>query len=73
MAMVRFDPVAEMMPLREVMNRLFEDSVVRPNSETPSSRSSRRTCWLTAGWTMCSRSAARPKCNSSATATKYLS
>jgi HSP20 family protein len=35
MAMVRFDPVAEMMPLREVMNRLFEDSVVRPNSALP--------------------------------------
>ena len=35
MAMVRFDPVAEMMPLREVMNRLFEDSVVRPNGVLP--------------------------------------
>jgi HSP20 family protein len=35
MAMVRFDPFAEMMPLREVMNRLFEDSVVRPNGVLP--------------------------------------
>ena len=35
MAMVRFDPTAEMLPLREVMNRLFEDSVVRPNSMLP--------------------------------------
>src|SRR3954452_24850209 len=35
MAMVRFDPTAEMMPLREVMNRLFEDSMVRPNSMLP--------------------------------------
>ena len=39
MAMVRFDPVAEMMPLRDVMNRLFEDSVVRPNSALPRSLS----------------------------------
>jgi HSP20 family protein len=31
MAMVRFDPFAEMLPLREAMNRLFEDSMVRPN------------------------------------------
>jgi hypothetical protein len=27
-------------------------------------------CWLNAGWAMCSRSAARPKCNSSATVRK---
>jgi HSP20 family protein len=32
MAMVRFDPFSDMLPLREAMNRLFEDSMVRPNS-----------------------------------------
>ena len=37
---------------------------------TPSSRSSRCTCWLSADCTMCSRAAARPKCSSSASVTK---
>ncbi len=32
MAMVRFDPFSDMLPLREAMNRLFEDSMVRPTS-----------------------------------------
>jgi hypothetical protein len=45
---------------------------LRSNSRTPSSCSSFRTCSLTAGCAICSRSAARRKCNSSATATKYL-
>lgn len=30
MAIVRWDPVAEMLPLRDVVNRLFEQSLVRP-------------------------------------------
>jgi len=50
------------------VSRTWRDE--RSNSGTPSSRSSRRTCWLTAGCTMCSRSAARPKLSSSATAAK---
>jgi hypothetical protein len=45
---------------------------VRLNSRTPSSSSSLRTCSLTAGCATCRRSAARRKCSSSATATKYL-
>jgi hypothetical protein len=44
---------------------------VRSSSRTPSSRSSRVICWLTAGCTIRSRCAARPKCSSSATVTKY--
>ena len=44
--------------------------VVRVNSETPSSASSWRTDWESAGWARCSRSAARPKCRVSATAAK---
>ena len=36
-----------------------------------SSSSRARICRDNTGWAMCSRSAARPKCNSSATATKY--
>ena len=35
MAIARFDPFVEMLPLREVMNRLFEDSMVRPTSVLP--------------------------------------
>jgi hypothetical protein len=35
--------------------------VERSTSVTPNSASRRRSCWLTAGWTTCSRSAARPK------------
>src|SRR4051812_29167395 len=45
---------------------------VRFSNRTPSSSSSLRICSLTAGWATCSRSAARRKCSSSATATKYL-
>src|SRR5690606_18647529 len=33
----------------------------------PSSISSWRICWLSGGWLMCRRRAARPKCSSSAT------
>ena len=36
----------------------------------PTSSSSWRICWLSGGWDMCRRSAARRKCSSSATATK---
>jgi HSP20 family protein len=32
MAMVRFDPFSDMLPLREAMNRLFEDSMVRSST-----------------------------------------
>ena len=42
----------------------------RRKTRSPSSASSRRICWLTAGWAIRSRSAARVKCASSATATK---
>ncbi len=42
---------------------------VRVNSRTPACSSSRAICWLSAGCVTCSRSAARPKCSSSATAT----
>src|SRR4051794_13152416 len=45
---------------------------VRLKSRTPSSSSSLRICSLTAGCATCRRSAARRKCSSSATATKYL-
>ena len=45
--------------------------VVRWNSTTPISASSALICWDSGGWAICSRSAARPKCASSATATKY--
>ena len=41
----------------------------RSSRVAPRSASSRWICWLSAGWLMCSRAAARPKCNSSATAT----
>ena len=44
--------------------------VVRTNSSTPSSASSCRIAWLTGEAAMCSRSAAREKLSSSATATK---
>ena len=44
--------------------------VVRRSSSTPSSRSSRRTWRLSAGWATCRRSAARVKLRSVATATK---
>jgi hypothetical protein len=56
-------------PLHQAV-QVFAERGERSNSSTPSSRSSRRICWLTAGCTMCSRSAARPKCSSSATVTK---
>jgi hypothetical protein len=46
--------------------------LVRFKSRTPSSVSSLRLCSLTVGWATCSRSAARLKCSSYATATKYL-
>ncbi len=42
----------------------------RTNNVTRRSRSSSRICLLNAGWEMNSRSAARVKCSSSATATK---
>src|SRR4051812_20492280 len=45
---------------------------VRSRRRTPSSSSSLRICSLTAGCATCRRSAARRKCSSSATATKYL-
>ncbi len=35
MSIQRWDPFAEMMSLREAMNRLFEESVVRPGSAMP--------------------------------------
>ena len=44
--------------------------VVRYSSGSPSSASRRRICWESGGWAMCRRAAARPKCRSSATATK---
>ncbi|MOA42909.1 hypothetical protein D3C78_1650040 [compost metagenome] len=44
--------------------------LVRSNRQTPSSSSSAWICWLSGGWEMPSRAAARPKCSSSATATK---
>ena len=44
--------------------------VVRYSSGSPSSASKRRICCESGGWAMWSRSAARPKCRSSATATK---
>ena len=46
---------------------------VRASSMTPSSASSAAICVDSGGWEMCSRAAARRKCSSSATATKYLS
>src|SRR5207302_1030774 len=46
---------------------------VRSNSSAPSSRSSRRIRWLSGGWAIPSRSAARPKCSSSATTRKHSS
>jgi hypothetical protein len=42
----------------------------RRNRATPSSASSAWICWDKGGWAMCSRSAARVKCSSSATVTK---
>lgn len=42
---------------------------LRSKSLSLSSCSSLRICWLRGGYAICSRSAARPKCNSSATAT----
>ena len=42
----------------------------RFSSAVPSWRSSWRMAWLSGGWDMLSRSAARPKCSSSATAMK---
>ena len=45
--------------------------VVRLKSRAPNSRSRRCTCLLRAAWVTFSRSAARPKCRSSATAMKY--
>jgi len=45
----------------------------RANSRTPSSSSNERICLDNTGCAMCKRCAARPKFNSSATATKYLS
>jgi hypothetical protein len=47
--------------------------VVRVNSGAPSSRSRRRISSLSVGAARCSRSAARPKCSSVATATKASS
>jgi hypothetical protein len=44
----------------------------RSNSRSPSSSSSRRTAWLTAGWVRCSFLAAFEKLRSSATARKAL-
>ena len=44
--------------------------VVRTNSTTPRSRSSSRIARDNGDCDMCNRSAARPKCSSSATATK---
>lgn len=35
MSIVRWDPFSELVSLREAMNRLFEDSVVRPTSGLP--------------------------------------
>ena len=46
------------------------ERVLRSKSWTPSSFSSCRICWLSGGCAICSRLAARPKCSSSATATK---
>ena len=45
---------------------------VRSNSRSPSSSSSRRTAWLTAGWVRWSRAAALEKLRSVATVTKHL-
>lgn len=44
------------------------ERVLRSKSWTPSSFSSWRICWLSGGWAICSRLAARPKWSSSATA-----
>src|SRR2546422_10521838 len=49
---------------------LFDD---RSNSCSPSSTSSRRTAWLTAGCVRCTLAAAREKLRSCATARKILS
>jgi HSP20 family protein len=38
MTMMRWDPFREMMSLRQAMDRLFEDSFVRPSSMWPESR-----------------------------------
>src|SRR5688500_4113808 len=46
--------------------------LVRSNNAVPSSSSSSLTCWLSGGWEMLRRSAARRKCSSSATAMKYF-
>lgn len=43
--------------------------LLRSNSRAPSSSSSAWICWLSGGWEMPSRAAARPKCSSSARAT----
>ena len=49
------------------------DRVLRSNSVVPSSRSSSLMVRVTGGWAMCSRSAARRKWSSSATARKARS
>ena len=43
---------------------------VRSNTSTPTSASKRLTCWLSAGWAMCRRRAALPKCSSPASTTR---
>ena len=60
-------------PLRVVLQHaagLGERAVFdeRSNSRSPSSSSSRRTAWLTAGWVRCTLAAAREKLRSAATA-----
>ena len=45
-------------------------ALVAQQQLAPTSSSSWRICWLSGGWDMCRRSAARRKCSSSATATK---
>src|ERR1700755_1792567 len=49
------------------------DRAERSNSSAPSSDSSALTCALTPDWLMCTRTAARVKLASSATATQYSS
>ena len=69
---------------RSILRASARNAVARRGSATPSgccggqgahpsACSSRRICWLIAGWLMWQRSAARPKCSSSASATKHSS
>ena len=62
--------VGQVVRVRDEVRRTL-GCVVRLKSRAPNSRSRRCTCLLRAAWVTFSRSAARPKCRSSATAMKY--